>query len=135
MTSPITKGLGVLCVGLLLSTAWYYSAYQKSLADNEILKSNVTTLTLNVEEKQLTIETLEIQQQKLNSNLSILVQSHNETTTSLSQATAEINSLRVKEAERAYEDPFTAGSIAANMFYDRLQSITTKNSNTNKDNQ
>lgn len=134
MVSPITKIAGVVSIGLLLSTLWFYAQVQKEKASNEILESNVATLTTAVEEKQLTIDTLVSQQQQLNDSIKFLASSNDVANTNLSKATAELNGLRVKEAERAYKDPFTAGSIAADMFYDRLQSISTKNTDRSKDN-
>ena len=94
---------------LLIATLMLYGMWQKALVENEVLKSNVETLTQDKAIQDTTINSL-TEANKLNAKT---IQDYGNERNSIIQATeqanATITNLRETEAKNALLKPFEAG--------------------------
>ena len=101
--------LGGVSVVLLIATLMLYGMWQKALVENEVLKSNVETLTQDKAIQDTTINSL-TEANKLNAKT---IQDYGNERNSIIQATeqanATITNLRETEAKNALLKPFEAG--------------------------
>ena len=118
-----TKIFGVLSIVLLCSSLWFYSQYQKELANNEILRSNVVQLEQAVETQKITLDSLKKDQKDLTKSIQDLTSQNSVLLSELTDSISEINSLRITIEEKSLDDPFGASVIAEKMFNDRLEAI------------
>ena len=103
-----------------------YVLYQGEQHDNDILRSNVTTLQNAIEEQKVTISSLVKDKETMNTNIQQLIDSNNQSYVKLTEQLNEINVLRAKEARNALERPYEAGNIRTDRLNKLLQSIAGK---------
>lgn len=114
-----TKIFGGLSVALLISTLWYYSQYQKEVANNEILISNIQKLEITIDTQKLTIESLQKDQKGLVDSVSDLTSNNNNLHSSMTQALSEVNSLRGTLLQRSLDNPFAVSNINTDRWQSR----------------
>ena len=123
MISPISKILAVIVLLLILSTGWYYIQYNKQLTENEVLRSNVSSLTTSIDTQKSTIESLQLQQDQLNNSVMILSNNNDRLNAEASKALSEINTLRSTLLQRSIENPFAVSNINTESWQVRKRGI------------
>jgi preprotein translocase subunit SecF len=116
--------LGGVSVVLLIAALMLYGMWQKALAENEVLKSNVDTLQQAKAVQDATINSL-TETNKLNAKtIQDYGNERNEIIKATQQANAKITKLRETEAKNALLKPFEAGLATDSRIRDSVLRFT-----------
>ncbi len=118
-----TKVFGVLSIGLLCSSLWFYSQYQSQIAENEILLSNIGKLELTILTQNDTITSLQQDQKSLSKSVLVLTNNNNILNSEMSEALTEVNSLRGTLLQRSLDNPFAVSNMNTQRWKDRKKAI------------
>lgn len=118
-----TKVFGLLSVGLLCSSLWFYSQYQSQIAENEILLSNIDKLELTILTQNDTIDSLQRGQESLSESVLILTNNNNALNNEMSEALTEVNTLRGTLLQRSIENPFAVSNMNTQRWQDRKKAM------------